>query len=260
MLTLHSFVISHFSEKIRWTLRLAGIPFVERAMTPGLHMPAALLIGRRATSVPIVTGDGLREQGSDRILARLAMRGLLDGLLPDEDEARDEALAAAARYNALGRAVMITGYAPLLADPAEVLRMWTLVASRAETALVRAAMPLLLPAFRQRFGMTGDANARARATIEAMLDETAARRGGRLYLGSAFDIEDLTLCALLAPLAGPDQHPLYGSAHFRDGVAAAIAPWRRHPTLVWVRDVYAQHRPQEPQDSVLVKAAARLKS
>lgn len=259
MLTLHSFAISHFSEKIRWTLRLAGIPFVERALTPGLHVPATLLIGRRATSVPIVSGDGLREQGSDRILARLAIRGLLDGLLPEEDEARDEALAGAAGYNALGRAVMITGYGPLLADPGEVFRMWTLVASRADTALLRAAMPLLLPAFRQRFAITGDANAQARATIEASLDEIAERRGGRLYLSGDFGLEDLSVCALLAPLAGPDQHPLYGSSPFRDSVAAAIAPWRRHPTLVWVRDVYARQRPQEPEGSVLVKAAARLK-
>ncbi len=258
MLTLHSFVISHFSEKIRWTLRACGVPFIEHALTPGLHMAVTPLIGRRGSSVPIVTGDGLRVQGSDRILKRLATRGLIDSLLPDEDEARDDTLAAAAGHEALGPAVMRTIYAPLLGNPAEVLRIWSLAASPAQALLLKTLMPLLLPAFRQRFRIDDPMVAQARITIETTLDRVAMRRGNRAYLGDAFGIEDLTLCALLAPLAGPAEHPLYGHPVFRASAEAAVTAWARHPTMVWVRDVYARKREAEPADSVLVKAAARL--
>lgn len=258
MLILHSFVISHFSEKIRWTLQHAGVAYDEQALTPGLHPPRALLIGRRGTSVPIVTGDGLRVQGSDRILARLSMRGLLDGLLPEDDEARDDALAAAARHDGLGRAVMMTCYAPLLADRAEVFRLWALAAGPFEAALLRPAMPLMLPAVVRRFSMSSDGIGRARARVGEALDRIGARVAGRSYLGASFGIEDLSVCALLAPLAGPIEHPLYGHVHFRNGVREALAPWVSHPTLDWVRRVYAWQRPAELPDSALSKAALRL--
>lgn len=256
MLNLHSFVISHFSEKIRWTLRASGVPFVERPLTPGLHMAVTPLIGRRGSSVPILTGDGLRVQGSDRILHRLATRGLIDSLLPDEDEARDAALAAAASHDSLGRAVMMVAYAPMLDDPREVFRIWTLAAGPVEMAVLKAVMPLLFPAFRRRFALTADGIARARTQIETALDRIADRRGSRPYLGASFGIEDLSVCALLAPLAGPQAHPLYGHARF--SAANALAPWVRHPTMAWVREVYARQRGAELEDSVLLKAAARL--
>jgi glutathione S-transferase len=258
MLTLYSFVISHFSEKLRWTLRAAEVPFAERALTPGLHPPIALALGRRGTSVPVVVGDGMRVQGSDAILQRLATRGLIDTLLPDEDDARDEALAAAARHDGLGRAVMLAGYAPMLTQPDEVFRVWTLAASPIEARLLKGLMPVMLPSFRKRFGLSTAGVARARGKIEQVLDDTAARRGERPYLGHAFGIEDLTLCALLAPLAGPEQHPVYAHPRFKAGIAEAIRPWRDHPTLAWVRGVYARDRPEEPDDAPLVRAAARF--
>lgn len=258
MLTLHSFVISHFSEKIRWTLRACGVPFREHALTPGLHMTMTPFIGRRGSSVPIITGDGLRVQGSDRILRRLATRGLIDSLLPDEDEARDDLLAAAAGHEALGQAVMRTAYAPLLGDPAAVLQMWALAANPAQVVLLKALMPLLLPMFRQRFRIDARTQAQARDVIETTLDRIAERRGSRAYLGEAFGIEDLTVCALLAPLAGPAEHPLYGHPVFRASAEATVAAWTRHPTMVWVRDVYARKRGAEPAGSALLMAAARL--
>ena len=258
MLTLYSFVISHFSEKLRWTLRAAEVPFTERALTPGLHMPATLALGRRGTSVPVVVGDGMRVQGSDAILHRLSTRGLIDDLLPEEDDARDDALAAAARHDGLGRAVILAGYAPLLEQPDEVYRVWTLASNVVERRLLKAAMPVMLPGFRRRFGLSSAGVGRARAKIAQTLDEVAARRGERPYLGPRFGIEDLTVCALLAPLAGPARHPVYAHPRFKAGIADAVAEWRDHPTMAWVREVYARDRPEEPDDAPLVRAAARF--
>lgn len=258
MLTLYTFAISHFSEKIRWVLRLAEVPFDERALTPGLHLPVTALIGRRGSSVPVIAGDGLRVQGSDAILQRLAMRGWLDDWLPDDDDAREDALAAAAAHEPLGRAVMRVGYGPLANQPEQVHRLWTLAAGPTETALLRTLMPLLLPGFRRRFGVGEASVAQAREQVETTLDALAIRRGQRPYLGARLGIEDLTVCALLAPLAGPPEHPVYGHPAFRDGAAASAKDWQQHPTLVWVRQIYARHRPPEPADAPLVRAAARL--
>lgn len=258
MLTLHTFAISHFSEKIRWVLRVAGLPFVEVTLVPGLHMPTTLWLSRRATTVPIITGDGLRVQGSDRILARLGARFDLSAVLPDDPDEHQACLAAAAAHDALGRHVMRWVYRPLVRQPGAMLMMWTLSATPTEAFAIKQLLPVLLPGFERSFGIDDAHGAEARDGISRALDAIDRQRAGADTLGGAFTVEDLSVCALLAPLAAPAAHPIYAHPTVRALMAEAIAPWERHPTLQWVREVYARHRPLEPQQSPLMLAAARI--
>ena len=44
-LTLYTFAMSHYSEKIRWVLQASRLPFREAVMTPAFHMLPALRMG-----------------------------------------------------------------------------------------------------------------------------------------------------------------------------------------------------------------------
>jgi glutathione S-transferase len=52
----------------------------------------------------------------------------------------------------------------------------------------------------------------------------------------------VTAAALFAPLACPNEHPIYGSARYRDGLRTLVAPFAHRPALEWVREMYRRHR------------------
>jgi glutathione S-transferase len=47
---------------------------------------------------------------------------------------------------------------------------------------------------------------------------------------------------LLAPLACPDEHPIYGSARYRAGIEPQVVEWQDSTAFKWVRAIYRQHR------------------
>jgi glutathione S-transferase len=53
MLTLLTFVISHFSEKARWALDFEGLSYDERRLIPGMHFPAVRRLASK-TTVPVL--------------------------------------------------------------------------------------------------------------------------------------------------------------------------------------------------------------
>ncbi|MFO0681824.1 MAG: glutathione S-transferase N-terminal domain-containing protein [Sandaracinus sp.] len=254
-LRLYTFSLSHFSEKIRWLLALEGIPFVETAWTPGLHVPRARWRGR-GTSVPIVESGGESVQDSTRIVHWLDARGGGLGLLPKDAGARAEVLALEARFDAVGEAVSRVAYAHLLADTETVLTLWGIDASAGERLLLRAGYPLLRRAFRRRARLDDRAAlARARERLLAGLDEIATRTAARETLvGTSLTVADVTAAALLAPVACPDEHPVYASPLFRE-ITRVVAPeLQSHAALDWVRRTYRAHRGDFPR-AARVRAA-----
>lgn len=66
---------------------------------------------------------------------------------------------------------------------------------------------------------------------------------GRRYLvGDQLSLADITAASLLAPIACPAEHPVYGDAAYQAGMAATLAPWQARPGMVWVRELYRQQR------------------
>ncbi|GAC1626604.1 MAG: hypothetical protein NVS9B10_14710 [Nevskia sp.] len=260
---LYTFTISHFSEKSRWLLDAAGLAYREVPLVPALHLPRTLWLSRRGSSVPILEADdGERIQDSGRILHWLVARqqARLAALLPDEAAAQAEVLAFDQRQAAVGAAVLALVYEPLLDDPALLLRLWTLDASFAQRALLKALLPALLPALRRRFGITPCGLADARERVKAALDELDHRLAdGRAFLiGNRFGAADIGVCALLAPLAAPDEHPVYGSAVCRALLGPEALALQARPALQWVRAIYRSQRPPPKPGSALAAARRKL--
>ncbi len=245
-LILHTFSISHFSEKARWMLDASGIDYVEKPWVPFLHVvPALRLGGRRATTVPILVTETGAVQDSTRILLWCEKHRAPFALMPTDPALREEVLAVEDRFDRIGTHVIRYAYRDALGDSEGIKTVWTLDATPLQKRIVRTAFPLMRMAF-HRMLQLGNPKAVAsseRKILEGM-DWIAERiAGGRRYLvGETLTAADLTVAALLSPLACPDEHAVYSRPDFQNGVAALKARHADHPAMVWVRQLYRDHR------------------
>lgn len=243
-LTLHTFAMSHFSEKIRWTLDACAIPYVEHCQTPVFHMPLALRLGGRGqTTLPILAEGSRAIQDSPRILAWLAAeRGPLP-LLADTD--REAVQAIERRFDAIGKDIARLLYQGSFGSAdAHILELWTAHARPWQAALLRAGYPLVRWGFRRKLGISATRAQQAAGRITEQLDWLERElAGGKAYLlGERFGLADICVASLLAPLACPAEHPVYGELDYREGMRATLVPWRDRPALAWVRELYHRHR------------------
>lgn len=245
-LKLHTFALSHFSEKARWLLDAGGIDYIEEPWVPFLHIAKALRKGGRgATTVPVLdTGEGC-VQDSTRILLWLEKHRAPFALLPTDPALRQEVLAVEDRFDRIGSYVIRYAYSVVLDNAEGVIALWTIDATPMQTRIVRAGFPLMRVIARKKFKL---ANPAAIATAEQRfgeaLDWLAEQiKDGRHYLvGNQLSAADITAAALLAPIACPDEHPVYSRSDYREGIASLREKWDAHPAFAWVRSTYRQHR------------------
>ncbi|MGH7270356.1 MAG: glutathione S-transferase family protein [Polyangiaceae bacterium] len=251
-LRLYTFTLSHFSEKIRWALTTAGIAFEEVPWTPPFHIFSARRRGK-GTTVPILESADGCVQDSTRILLWLEQHRAPFSLLPAAPAEREAALAVEERFDKVGEHVVRFVYSRTLDDAESVVRYWTTDASPGDRRRVKRAFPIARWVFRRKLGMSAERVTRSTAAIEASLGWIEARlASGAGYLaGDRFTVADVTAAALLAPLACPEQHPIYGSARYRAGVGPLVADWQGRPALAWVRDTYERHRGDFPRAAAI---------
>jgi glutathione S-transferase len=243
-LTLYTFAMSHYSEKIRWMLDHVGLPYRERCMTPAFHMLPALWMGKRGqTTLPILRTPDTAIQDSPRIIDWLSRHhGPLDVLPTVHAKAIRE---VEQRFDGIGKDVARLLYAKSfgVAD-AHIVKLWTDFASPFEAMVIRRGYGFIRWAFRRKLSITEKRAVIAKQRIDevvAWLD--AQLSDGRTYLvGGAFSVADLTAASLLAPIACPRQHPVYGDLAFQRSMQGATQPWQKHRVMAWVREIYDRHR------------------
>ncbi len=246
MLKLHTFSVSHFSEKARWLLDAGRIGYFEEPWVPFLHIVKALRKGGRgATTVPVLdTGTGY-VQDSTRILLWCEKHRAPYALMPADPALREQVLAVEDRFDRVGNHVVRYAYSVSLDNAEGVTKLWTIDATPGQARFLRASYPLLRLVFRSKLKL---GNAAAVATSEQRFGEgldwiAEQLKDGRQYLvGTELTAADITAAALLAPIACPDEHPVYSQADYRDGIAPLRAKWAGHPALDWVRGIYRAHR------------------
>lgn len=244
MLELFTFRISHFSEKARWLLDASGTEYRETRWTPFFHIVPALRHGRLGTTVPILRHRGGYVQDSTRILHWLDANMPGFRLLPRDSEQRREVLEIEDRFDRVGGHVIRYVYSATLQDAQGMILLWTFDASPLQRRFISTAFPLLRAAFRKKFDLSAARVARSRQAISEALDFLDARiADGREYLvGDSLSAADITACALLAPLLGPDEHEVYSRADVRAALAPLVGEWLERPAAQWVRRRYRERR------------------
>lgn len=243
-LTLYTFAMSHYSEKIRWTLDHSEIPYREVCLSPAFHIAPALRMGGRGqTTLPILQAgpDGI--QDSTRILAWLQEhRGPLP-VMPEE--LTQPMREVAQRFDAIGKDVARYLYAHSFGSAdAHIVKLWTDHASPWQAAIIRATYPVMRWVFKQKLHIRPARVALAEDRIRLAMDwlDREIADGRRYLVDDRLTVADITAAALLAPLACPSQHPVYGDAAYQAGMAQAVAPWAQRPAMAWVRHMYDRHR------------------
>lgn len=250
-LTLFSFAMSHYSEKVRWALQVSQLPFREVILTPVFHVwPALRMGGLGRSALPIVretraNGKRLHVQDSTEILLWLDKRfGPLD-IVPSTRAMREECLAIEDRFDSIGRDVARFLYLGGFKHDAKVLDLWVKHTRPDQARWIRRWYPLIKWVFIKRHKVTPEASALSEQRIQQAMAWLEGRiSDGRLYLvGPRLSVADITAAALLAPLACPAQHPIYGDAEYITMMRPIGASWRSdRPALDWVRRMYDLHR------------------
>jgi glutathione S-transferase len=235
--------LSHFNEKVRWTLDYKSIAHRRRVLGADYLIRAWRATGHG--TLPILFLDGRAIGDSTHIIAALEERYPEPPLYPRDAAARERALALEDHFDEqLGPALRAAFVTPLFRhDPDIALRALT---TGMPPQAYRNLRPLLriFPMFYRFRHKISDARLEAdRATVNAALDRIEQERQGRAYLvGDAFTVADLTAAAMLSPVLQPPeiQYPLRVELppYLQDYRAALL----RHPATQWAAGIYHLHR------------------
>jgi len=241
---LWHFPISHFNEKVRWTLDLKRIPHRRVALGPDYLVRALWATGRPTLPVLFV---GKRAIGdSTRIIAAIEELVPEPAVYPRDEAARrraleledwlDEELGPALRSALVGTLFMSE-------DAASAVDVITTGMPAFANRLVRSALPAFRRYYFYRHKIDGArVEEYRRTTLEAM-DRLERERGGRDYLaGDAFSVADLTAASMICAIVQPPEMQYRPTIPY----PAVLASFRQavldHPIGRWTAEMYRRHR------------------
>jgi glutathione S-transferase len=222
-LTLLELYPSPYSERVRWALETAGLPYERREYVP-LAGEEELFRTTGHRTVPILFADGEVIGDSNAALAWIAQRHPEAALLPDEPRARAQVraweLTATEAMVPAGRLIMIGRYRDLGIQP-------------------------LADHFAAKYGWSDGAAGQADALLRTLLPELAAAVAASPYLvGDRFTRADLTLACMLVSVLGVPADDVFalddglrGMFGIPLGADPALAPLR-----AWRDEIYRRHR------------------
>jgi glutathione S-transferase len=240
-ITLYTHAVSQSSEKVRWALDASGISYREQLLTPFVHtMWLTLPGGGLFSSMPVLEGDGETISDSTRILEWLELHRAPFALIPADRVLRSQVMAAESRFDMGAAHLLRLVYGELLQRRDLALRLFGLDASRLQQLALRTAYPLIQRLFLLGLDTSALSMRRSQNIVERLVSELdrVATSGQRYLVGDAFSVADITACALFAPLACPEEHPVYSRRDYRQQMKSVLAPWRDRPGLAWVRKMY----------------------
>lgn len=241
MIKLYTFAISHFSEKARWALDEARVPYTEHVLVPGPHMMTTRRLAH-GTEVPIMVHDRRVIQGSSAILDYIERALATDRVESAQSVEQREFESELDR--SLGRAVQTVVYgAALDSERAWVTKLWSNAAPTWVPAFYRVSYPVIARAVKRMY-RAGDPASVAAAQVR--FDETLSRLDSMLasspYLsGDEPGRVDRVASALLAPLFSPPEHPMSWPAA-PASLERYVEPYRERPICRHVGMMYREHR------------------
>lgn len=249
-LTLFTLPPSHFSEKARWALDRARLPYREHSDPPLFHRLVNLWIGAKSTRPVLRTSGGLLCDSAEILQYVDNYLTPEDRLYPSEPDLRRQVCEFEEHLGKeIGFSVIRWAYFHLLPVRDLILPVLTGPADSLENRLFRWLFPAIRVLMQKGLKLVPATAERAQRKIETAMDEVAARLSdGRPYLfAERFTAADLTCAALLAPVLIV---PEYGGTRANiDKLPQAVKErrqiWLSHPTGQYVLRIYREHRRSE---------------
>lgn len=253
---LETISASHFVEKVRWNMDLAGIPYAEK---PAAGALGAFFAGRTVPRLTLDTGAVRSSIGNSREILRYLWGAYSADPAVDVTHLAPSAerLALEQRLDRHGRHLQVWVYYHLLEDREATLRAWG-VSDPEVPAWQRFLLPILFPLLtlliRKSFRITQEHYEKVTTDIETLLEEfDATLADGRASLLGE-DIRNYTDYQFAAMTGLWLQPEKYGGPRGRfvsldpatmpDPMRADTSRWReRFPRVVdWVAERYAEDR------------------
>jgi glutathione S-transferase len=202
---------SHYCEKARWGLDLAGASYREEGHPPLLHFPACKKTGGRRTAPVLVTDMGVFPDSTDILQFLDTQAGNGPRLYPEEpvDRARVDELEELFDTK-LGPHTRRLAYYHWLPHRKLVMEAALPGVSTGERSLFKVFFPIIRALMRRGMNITDESANRSLDRIRIVFREVEeSLADGRKYLvGGIFSAADLTFAAMAAPMLLPRK---YGS-------------------------------------------------
>jgi len=236
--------LSHYNEKVRWTLDYKRIPHLRRSLLPGLHILAAKRLTGGDETTPVLTLDGRSIGDSTRIIAALEERWPRPPLYPEDPEQRRRALELEEFFDEqLGPHIRRAVYHVLLQHPEIVVPLFVRGQRLPARLLIRGAFPLMKVGMRRRLRVYPDAAQDSREMTVAAMDRLEVELGPSGYLvGDSFTVADLTAAALFYPAIRPAKFPYPSVSTVPESGREFLDSLAQRPGGRWVAEIYERHR------------------
>jgi glutathione S-transferase len=231
MNTLHTFAISHYCERARWGLDHAKTPYSEVQWVAGFHKRPIKKLSKSGTNVPILETPRAVIDGSGAIL---------DWCLGVSAEPELEAHYA----ETLGGLVRQFTYAATLRRADSGVKNCLFTGGSAwQNSLMKAIWPISIGIIEKQLNAYQNLIPELGEKLHQEFSAIEKQLGNRQFLiGKSFSRTDITVASLLAPIARPQQRPIYGATQYLEQAQIFTKAWQQRPLFQWVRATYASNR------------------
>lgn len=207
MIELYQFPISHFCEKIRWTLDYKGLSYKTRNLLPGFH---ALKTKKIANSyfVPILVHDGKVVKESSNIISYLDEQFPDKRLTPEDEHLKDEALKWEQYIDTeIGIHIRRCCYHILLDYPKVLVPYFTHNGPWYGKFMITLMFSKLKERMQKLMKINDTSAQKSKESLDKAIDKLNDHYQVKSFLvGDSFTRADLTAAALTAPFYMPDKY------------------------------------------------------
>lgn len=247
MTTLHllHFRVSHYNEKVRWTLDWKRAPYTHDVLVPGFHIPRVRRLTDQ-TQVPVLIIDGKAMCGSSRIIGELERLFPEPALYPRNAKDLSRALSLEKFFDEeVAPDIRRIFWSTYIDRTADCVRMATDGFGAGIRAAWALALPIMRPVFRRRMGVDEET---VRGAIERMhryFDRLGSEIGPKGYLvGDSFTVADLVAASIMSGIVRPPQFAYPLPEPWPPDLVALNESVAKHPAFQWVERIYEIHRPK----------------
>lgn len=241
---LISITPSHYCEKSRWSLELAGIEFEETRYTPFFHIGPVKKAGGVRTTPVLQTTEGAFSDSVD-ISAWIQKQN--KSFLPyGKDEEQRKKILEWENYfgNKIGPHTRLVAYHYILPRKDLVLLcMKDPDTGKPAHSMFSGLFPMFRFLMKKAMNITPKTAEKSLQKLRERLDEIEEKADGRFIVGDSLTVADIAFASLMAPMVAPEK---YGALlpeldSLDDDLRGLVEEFREHPTgkrCLWLYEEY----------------------
>ncbi len=242
---LIAIAISHYCEKVRWTLDYLDLDYVEENHAPPFHRKYTSRYGGR--TVPVLVTEDRALVDSQDILHYLDSISSDKKIYPANPELRRQVETLEKLFDdKLGVATRRWGFYYAIQKPWKIAIAWGIKAPLMEKIKIAIAFPKIPNLLQQAYNVTPETKDAALEDIrEVFAIVNRQLESGQQYLvGDCLSAADLTFAALASPILRPKNHPVYSSnlSKMSPERALVVEELRSSPAGELVMRMYREYR------------------